>query len=186
MKQLFLLATILLSIHLFSQEKVSDTIQSSSLEDSISEFQKFRLNGSFGRTFSSDSRFNFNSYFVKSGFGFKINKHFWVNTDFFGMRYGVSREGLIFTNWTFAPNISKDFDFGKIKLIGSVGLFYTLEEVKSSNYERSTSDAGAILGVKCYYEVYKNMYLGFDFSGIAYYYMDMDVFMFGPSIEFRL
>ncbi|MGM0635511.1 MAG: hypothetical protein ACQESK_05565 [Bacteroidota bacterium] len=178
--------------------------------DSKNEEPSYRLNSSFGLSFSSDWIINKPSLFVKTGFGFKMNEHFWLNADIFGMRYGSDRYGGFnethYTNWTFAPNISKDFNIGKkFKIVGFIGLFVAYENVSSEDfrdgqpnditgetprikyfYETNTVDVGAILGMKLLYEVKENLLVGIDFTSYAYLYLYLDNFLLGPSIEFRL
>lgn len=165
-----------------------------------------RLNGSFGMSFNSTWIVNQPSFFVKNGFGFKLSEHFWLNADIFAMRYASTRTSNYYTNWTFAPNISKDFSLGgKFTAVASLGLFITLEEVNRTRLshinineitgeeirvfktdEEQLIDVGAIVSLKLMYEVKKNFMIGIDFTGYAYYYMPLEEFLIGPVIEFRL
>lgn len=168
----------------------------------------FRLNNSFGLSFNSDWFTNKPSLFVKTGFGFKMNKNFWLNADIFAMRYATDRNEPdieYYTNWTFAPNVSKDFNLNsKLKVVGSVGLFVTYEtysddftdtitndftgETFTRRFfkEESRVDVGVILGAKVLYAIKENLLVGLDFTGYAYYYLFLDNFLIGPTIEFRL
>lgn len=167
----------------------------------------YRLNGSFGMSFNSDWFMNIPSLYVKTGFGFKFKEDFWLNADVFNMRYGTDRDSSderFYTNWTLAPNLSRDFNITeKLKLIGSAGLMFTYEtfsddfSVTSTNSlgeiirrrffkESSRFEAGAIVGLKALYAIKENFLVGIDFTVFAYYYMPLENFLLGPTIEFRL
>lgn len=177
-------------------------------EEKIFKDFDYRLNGSFGISFSSDWIINKPSLYVKTGFGFKMNENFWLNTDVFGMRYASDRYGgseTHYTNWTLAPNVSKDFNLNKkLKLVGSVGVFGSYEtysdyytETASNDLtgeiwsrkifiEEGRIDIGAIVGVKLLYAIKENLLVGLDFTGYSYLYLFLDNFLLGPTIEFRL
>ncbi len=199
MKKIILLLSFLFFTLIYSQE-----------EKAFKDFD-YRLNGSFGMSFSSDWIINKPLLYVKTGFGFKFNKDFWFNTDVFTMRYASDRYGGsldYYTDWTLAPNVSKDFNLSKkLKLVGSAGIFVTYETfsdefdetfvrqdvdgteetfIRRFYKESSRIDVGAIVGIKLLYAVKENLLVGLDFTGYAYLYLFLDNFLLGPTIEFRL
>ena len=183
-------------------------------KNSISEISgdNFRVQFAYGLYKSSYVEGDKPGTYLHSGFGFKMNKNFWLNLDII---HSEARGGLEIypllnstsnvTNWYFMPNFTKDFKIKRKSIIKPMlGFFLNREYTSRLGYEtvydqnnnpyladlamsdEATYTAGIMFGLSFNYEVNKNLFLGIEAYSYTKLYLTIESFMVGPKVEIRI
>lgn len=171
------------------------------------KFKTFFDYGLFNSSFKLASN---GGNYLSAGFGYKINKEFWLNLTFIKISAtGEFEENLLFVNnptnynnTMIIPNFSKEWNISnKFSIDGAIGGALIFENVLVPNVrtensnntigigftdEGGTFDIGLFGELSLKYEFYQNIKFVINSKSYIPLYLEPDSFMFGVGIEIKL
>lgn len=150
--------------------------------------------------------------YLHGGFGFKLNRNFWLNLDIIhseargGLEiYPLTNSTSNVTNWYFMPNFTKDFFIGRKSSISPMlGFFFNREYTSRLEYDteynenydpvlsnlrmsdEGTFTAGLFFGLSYNYEITSDLYIGVEAYSYSKLHLTIESFMVGPKVELRI